>query len=110
MNVYDKCLNIIKDKDKLTYLELNEKWDSFKTQYPQLYNMLTIDSNIDLNMLKFMCEMSEKQTNNKEENLNIEIEIGDRLANKYLYNDKFKEPTNEQKEFIKNSLKRKLNN
>ena len=70
--------------------------------------MLTIESNIDLNMLKFMCEMSEKNKNSsKDEQLNNEFVVGDKLANKYIYT-KFNEPTLEKKEKIKQSLREKL--
>ena len=108
MDVYSKCLDIIKDKSNLTYIELDIKWLTFKNKYPQLYTMLTIEDTIDLKMLKFMCDMSEKQKKlNKEEIIENEFEVGDVLANKFLYN-KFPEPNNEQKESIKENLRKKL--
>jgi len=110
MSTYDQCLIIINDKKKLSYLELNDKWAKFKEKYPQLYNMLTITEIIDFKMLEFMCNMSEKQTElSKEDQLESDFVVGDMLAKKYIYND-IQEPTNEQKEFIKESLRKKLNN
>ena len=109
MDIYNQCLEIINDKTKLNYQELNIKWVNFKENYSQLYNMLTIENNIDLNMLKFMCEMCEKNLNSsKEEQLENEFIVGDTLAKKYLYN-KFNEPTAEHKAKIKESLREKLN-
>lgn len=109
MDIYNQCLDIINDKNQLNYQDLNTKWKTFKEKYPQLYNMLTIESTIDLNMLKFMCEMCEKNMKStKEEQLENEFMVGDVLAKKYLYN-KFNEPTSEHKELIKKSLREKLN-
>ena len=108
MDIYKKCLQIIDDKNTLNYQDLNNKWISFKEDYSQLYNMLTIENKIDLKMLKFMCEMSEKQKNcSKDESLENEFIVGDNLAKEYIYS-KFNEPTNEQKELIKKSLREKL--
>ena len=108
MDIYNECIQIINDKKIFNYQELNEKWSTFKTNYSQLYNMLTIENNIDLNMLKFMCEMTEKnKSSSKDEKLENEFIVGDVLAKKYLY-DKFQEPSVEHKEKIKQSLREKL--
>ena len=51
-----------------------------------------------------------KQKNlSKEAQLENDFEVGEKLAQKYIY-DKFPEPSNEQKEFIKESLRKKINN
>jgi hypothetical protein len=72
--------------------------------------MLTISDIIDLTLLKFLCDAAEKQKNlSKENQLENDFEVGDKLAQKYIY-DKFPEPTNEQKEFIKESLRKKISN
>lgn len=109
-NTYDECINIIEDKRKLNHAELLSKWESFKNKFPQLYQMLTISDTVDLTLLKFLCDSAEKQKLlSKEEQLENDFEIGERLAQKYIY-DKFPEPSNEQKEFIKESLRKKINN
>lgn len=109
-NTYNECINIIEDKKKLNHNELTEKWDNFKKKFPQLYQMLTITDTVDLNMLKFFCDTAEKQQMlSKEEQLENEFEIGDTLAKKYIY-DKFPEPSQQQKEYIKETLRKKLNN
>jgi hypothetical protein len=109
-NTYNECINIIEDKKKLNHNELTEKWDNFKKKFPQLYQMLTITDPVDLNMLKFFCDTAEKQKNlSKEEQLENEFEIGDTLAKKYIY-DKFPEPSEQQKEYIKETLRKKMNN
>ena len=109
-NTYDECINIIEDKRKLNHTELLSKWESFKNKFPQLYQMLTISETVDLKLLKFLCDSAEKQKLlSKEEQLENDFEIGEKLAQKYIY-DKFPEPSNEQKEFIKESLRRKINN
>ena len=65
---------------------------------------------VDLKLLKFLCDAAEKQKNlSKEEQLENDFEVGEKLAKKFIY-DKFPEPSNEQKEFIKESLRKKINN
>lgn len=108
-NTYEKCINIIEDKKTLNYSDLNTKWEEFKNIYPQLYNMLTLNNNIDMNILKFLCESSEKQKQlSTEEQLETDFEIGDQLAKKYIYN-KFPEPSQEQKDYIKENIRKKIN-
>lgn len=110
INTYNECINIIEDKKKLNHTELLSKWENFKIRFPQLYEMLTISETIDLQLLKFLCDAAEKQKNlSKKEQLENDFDVGDKLAQKYIY-DKFPEPANEQKEFIKESLRRKINN
>jgi len=109
-NTYNECINIIEDKKKLNHAELLSKWESFKNRFPQLYQMLTISDTVDLKLLKFLCDAAEKQKNlSKKDQLENDFEVGEKLAQKYIY-DKFPEPTNEQKEFIKESLRKKINN
>ena len=60
-NTYNECISIIEDKKKLNYTELEEKWEIFKTKFPQLYKMLTIEENLDLSILKYLCNTAEKQ-------------------------------------------------
>lgn len=109
-NTYNECINIIEDKKKLNHAELLSKWESFKNRFPQLYQMLTISDTVDLKLLKFLCDSAEKQKNlSKEDQLENDFEVGEKLAQKYIY-DKFPEPSNEQKEFIKESLRKKINN
>jgi len=110
INTYNDCINIIEDKKKLNNKELLEKWNSFKNYFPQLYQMLIMTESIDLQLLKFLCDTAEKQNKlTKDEQLENEFKIGDKLAQKFIY-DKFPEPNNKQKEFIKESLRKKINN
>ena len=107
---YNKCIDTIEDKKKLNHIELSSKWENFKNQFPQLYNMLIITETVDLELLKYLCDSANNHKNlSKESQLNTEFEIGEKLAKKYIY-DKFPEPTTEQKEFIKESLRKKINN
>ena len=108
MSTYNRCINIIEDKKTLTHLELMKKWDIFKNKHPRLYDMLTLSDTIDLKMLKFLCDSAENHEKlTKEQLLEKEFEIGDKLAQTYIY-DKFREPSNQEKEFIKDSLRKKL--
>lgn len=110
INTYNESINIIEDKKKLNHTDLLEKWKNFEKRFPQLYKMLTITDTVDLKLLKFLCDTAEKQKNlSKEEQLENDFSVGEKLAQKYIY-DKFPEPTNEQKEFIKESLRKKINN
>ena len=109
-NTYNECINIIEDKKKLNHEDLLSKWESFKNKFPQLYQMLTISDTVDLTLLKFLCNAAENQNMlSKEEQLENEIKVGEKLAQKYVY-DKFPEPTVQQKEFIKETLRKKINN
>lgn len=109
-NVYNDCLTIINDKKSLTSTQMANKWENFKKVYPQLYSMLLITENVDLNMLKFMCDKAQTQLQlPKEQQLENDFNIGDKLAQKYIY-DKFPEPSQQQKEFIKETLRQKINN
>jgi len=102
-------MNILKDKKKLNHIDLKAKWVIFKNKYPRLYEMLTIGDNLDINMLKFLCDSAEKQNKlSDNEQLEHDFQIGDHLAKEFIY-DKFAEPTNIQKEFIKESIRKKFN-
>ena len=61
INTYNDCINIIEDKKKLNNKELLTKWESFKTKFPQLYQMLIMTETVDLKLLKFLCDTAEKQ-------------------------------------------------
>ena len=105
---YNDCLSILEDKKKLNHSALQNKWDIFKQRYPKLYDMLTISNNIDLNMLKYLCDAADKQNKlNESEKIENEFEVGDNLAKKFIY-DKFYEPSKKQKEIIKETLRKKL--
>ena len=71
--------------------------------------MLTLSNNIDLNMLKYLCDVADKQNKlSDNEQIENEFEVGDNLAKKFLYNQ-FPEPSDRQKENIKEQLRKKLN-
>ena len=107
-STYDECLSILEDKKKLNHLDLITKWDLFKNKYPILYNMLTINNDIDLNMLKYLCDAADKQNQlDENEKTDHEFQVGDSLAKKFIYN-KFPEPSQKQKQIIKETLRKKL--
>ena len=111
METYEECIKIIEDKNKLNHKDLEDKWEKFKEKFPKLYMMLTLQEKIDLTLLKYLCETADKQNllNKKEEKTEIDFEVGDKLADKFIYN-KFNRPTNEQENFIKETLRKKINN
>lgn len=109
-NTYSECLQIIQDKKIYTHSELETKWETFKTKFPTFYKIIITSDNIDLNMVKYMCNTALKQHNlSKEEQIEKEFDVGDKLAKKYIY-DKFPEPNQKQKDFIKETLRKKINN
>lgn len=110
-NTYDDCISIINDKKTLNHDDLSNKWEDFKNTFPQLYEMLTINDKIDLKMLKFLCDSAEKQNKltSRQQRLENDFNVGDKLAKNFIY-DKFPEPSEQQKEFIKNSLRNKIKN
>ena len=111
METYNQCLTIIQDKKTLNNLELKKKWINFKNRYPKLYEMLTINDTLDLNMLKFLCENADKHKNmTQDQQLDLEVDIGKKLADKYIYSStNINRPTQQQENFIKETLKNKLN-
>lgn len=107
--VYADCLTILKDKKDLSTIHLDIKWIQFKKQYPKLYDYLIKFDSVDLQILKFMCELAENHNElSKEEQLENEFKVGDTVAKKYLYNDKYKEPSNVEKELIKENIREKM--
>ena len=108
-NTYTECLNIINDKKTLNHNDLSIKWVNFKQQFPQLYEMLTISENTDLKLLKFLCDLSEKQNKltTTDKRIENDFEVGDKLAHNYVY-DKFPEPSLNQQEYIKESIRNKI--
>ena len=106
---YNNCLEILEDKKKMNLIMLTEKWESFKNKFPTLFEMLSMNSNIDTKMLKYICNKAIEHLNfnNDDSKFKINSEVGEKFAQKYLYN-KFQEPTQEQKEMIKNDVKEKL--
>lgn len=112
METYNQCLTIIQDKKTLNNLELKKKWINFKNRYPKLYEMLTINDTLDLKMLKFLCENADKHKNmTQDQQLDLEVDIGKKLADKYIYSStNINRPTQQQENFIKETLRNKLNN
>lgn len=108
LSTYEECVSILEDKKKLTYNDLVNKWTTFKLRYPRLYDMLTLTENVDLNMLKYLCETAEKQNKLTEnEKFESDFTVGDNLAKKFIYNN-FPEPSSKQKEIIKDTLRKKF--
>lgn len=110
-NTYNECLTIINDKKTLSHKDLAKKWETFKNKFPQLYEMLTISDNIDLRLLEFLCQTAEKQNKltNREQRLENDFQVGEQLAKNFVY-DKFPEPSNNQKEYIKETIRTKIKN
>tara|TARA_B100000886_G_C20403902_1_gene483814 strand:- start:1260 stop:1610 length:351 start_codon:yes stop_codon:yes gene_type:complete len=112
MEQYNNSELILKDKKTLTMSELDEKWADFKKSYPKLYSLLVSNNEFDMSMLKFICKnVDEHKKLSKEEQLNLEVNVGKKLANKYIYSQtNLPKPTSQQEEFIKSKLKEKIYN
>jgi hypothetical protein len=110
MEQYNQSEEILLDKKKLTKSELDEKWQHFSKLYPKLYSLLITNDNFDMNMLKFICKNVDKhKILSDNEKFELEVDIGKKLANKYIYSQtSLPKPTKEQEEFIKEKLKEKL--
>ena len=110
MEQYNNSELILKDKKTLTKRELDEKWVDFKNSYPKLYSLLLTNDDFDMGMLKFICQNVDEHKNlSKEEKLNLEVDVGKKLANKYIYSQtNLPKPTLQQEQFIKNKLKEKI--
>lgn len=117
-NTFNNCLEILNDKKKLTKLDIDNKYIEFKKKYPRLFDMLTLNDDIDRNMLKFLCDKADEQNNlnkinteeSKDKQIENDLEVGDFLAQKYIY-DKFNiNQSDEEKDKIKKQIKDKLKN
>tara|TARA_B110000858_G_C17701537_1_gene426185 strand:- start:289 stop:618 length:330 start_codon:yes stop_codon:yes gene_type:complete len=109
MDIYNDALQIIEDKNNNTLNDIKSKWNTFNVKYPVLFNMLLSEKNIDLSILNFMCQKINNLSNlSKEEKLEEDIGVGEELAKKFIYTS-FPEPSEQQREFIKETLKKKLN-
>ena len=60
MEQYNNSELILKDKQTLTKIELDEKWADFKKSYPKLYSLL-LTNDFDMEMLKFICKNVDEQ-------------------------------------------------
>lgn len=110
MEQYNNSELILKDKQTLTKIELDEKWADFKKSYPKLYSLLLTNNDFDMGMLKFICQNVDEHKNlSREEQLNLEVNVGKKLANRYIYSQtNLPKPTPQQEEFIKSKLKEKI--
>tara|TARA_B100002051_G_C16670481_1_gene604243 strand:- start:998 stop:1381 length:384 start_codon:yes stop_codon:yes gene_type:complete len=100
-----QCLEIIDDKNKLNHSQMEAKWVDFIKKYNTLYTYLTTENNVDLEMIKFLCEKAEDKTSDK---VDKDMEVGEFIAKKYINNDTFKEKSKEEKESIKNKIREKI--
>lgn len=117
-STYNNCIEIINNKNTYTASEMNSKYSVFRQKYPRLFQMLTESNQIDYNILKFLCDKADEQNalnlvkteENKDKQLTNDLEVGDYLAKKYIYNKVAPEPSEEEKQKIKEQIKEKLNN
>ena len=73
--------------------------------------LLTTTPDFDLKMLKYLCENVERhKTMSGDDKLNLEVSVGKKLADKYIYKQtNLPKPTPQQEQFIKERIKEKLN-
>lgn len=117
-STYNNCIEIINNKNTYTASEMNSKYSVFRQKYPRLFQMLTESNQIDYRILKFLCDKADEQNalnlvkteENKDKQLTNDLEVGDYLAKKYIYNKVAPEPSEEEKQKIKEQIREKLNN
>ena len=111
MEQYNNSLLILEDKKTMTHDELSTKWKDFQEKFPKLYMLLTTSPDFDLQMLKYLCQNVEKHKKmNDDDKLNLEVSVGKKLADKYIYKQtNLPKPTPQQELFIKERIKEKLN-
>ena len=115
---YNNCLEILNNKKTFSVIDMNEKYSEFKKKYPKLFTMLTDSNDVDLQILKFLCDKADEQNalnniktdENKDKQVDNDLEVGDFLAKRYIYNKFGHEPTETEKEQIKEQIKNKLQN
>lgn len=117
-STFNNCLEILNDKKNLTKIDIDNKYIEFKKKYPRLFDMLTLNDDVDRNMLKFLCDKADEQNSlnkidtveSKDKQIENDLEVGDFLAQKYIY-DKFNiNQSEEEKDKIKKQIKDKLKN
>tara|TARA_B100000427_G_C15491190_1_gene587705 strand:- start:126 stop:473 length:348 start_codon:yes stop_codon:yes gene_type:complete len=103
MDKYNECLKILEDKKTLDEEPLYEKWDLFKKETPELFKFLVKTQEIDMSILKKLCLQSSIVTpENKREK---DKEVGEMLAEKYLY-PTFGRPTEKQMKEAEKTVER----
>jgi hypothetical protein len=103
MEMYDISVRLLKDKVTLNDNQFDEKWKDFSKMYPTLYEMLINDENMDMSILKFMCEKLSTNGNTYD----CQKEVGNKLAEKYVFKT-IEKPTKKQMEEADKKSKKKF--
>ena len=87
--------DIMKDKETLSKREMELKWASFMNTYPMTFFQLLECDDIEISIIVDMIKKIHQVEDGKLTNEQAEINIGEQLANKYLYNS-FEKPSKDE--------------
>jgi hypothetical protein len=89
--IYEAVCSIMEDKKSMTLQHLEIKWKEFMNEYPMIFLSVT-QNDVDKDILKNMIEKLKKIEDSSMSKEAAELEIGDNLAKRYIY-DKFEKPS-----------------
>jgi len=97
--IYNTILEIIADKDQITLSEIDEKYITFRTKFPKLYDMTMSFENKNefLRELLLLLNIREDVITGKKTSIEANIKTGEIVAEKYLYPSVNMRPTEKQK-------------
>jgi|LauGreDrversion4_2_1035121.scaffolds.fasta_scaffold541377_2 hypothetical protein len=99
---------ILLDKEVIPVRQLELKWKSFMDEYPMTFLQIIDSDDIDVEFIASMLIKNKEVKNGNISMEKAEIDIGDQLANKYIY-DTISKPTDEEfKEAYKKAFKNQI--
>ena len=96
--IYLTLQNILADKELLTLIEIDEKYLEFRTKFPKLFDMVMscISQQEFLREIILLLNIREDVLTGRQTDIQANIKIGERAAEKYIY-PKVGKPTQQQK-------------
>ena len=78
---------ILADKETLNKRQLESKWFTFMNTYPMIFFQIidSDSSDLDMNIIETMVNDVTRIDNNEITNEEVELELGNTLAEKYIY-------------------------
>jgi hypothetical protein len=80
-------------------------YSSYFTKYPKFMDMLLTEHTVDLNMISYLLNIREQCVNGSLTSFDSDVLVGERLAEKYIYNASLKKPSTTQRCRLLETLK-----
>lgn len=89
-------LNIQRDLDVLTRVELDAKYIEFKRTFPKFYEKCLLNEKSTFNEIKMMLDLREEVSTGTKSEIEANVQISEHMAKKYVY-PQMGEPSVQQK-------------